>query len=114
LREALQCLMRSDLPSRHKAVLIDVVMQLLSDREAAQRADHSTSQPRAWQEGEIERLRTLLAGQAARSWQEADEVATRCAREFHCAPGAVREQAAMLGLSAAVEYRPGRSKASER
>jgi hypothetical protein len=114
LREALQCLMRSDLPSRHKAVLIEAVMHMLSDREAAQRADQSTSQSRPWQEDEIERLRTLLAGHAARSWQEADELATRCAREFRCAPGAVREQAAMLGLSAAVDYRPGRSKVSER
>jgi hypothetical protein len=104
--EALQCLMRSDLPSPHKAVLIDSVIGALSDREAAQQAP--------WREREIEELRTLLAGRTAKSGQEADELLTRCARELHCAPSAVCEQAAMLGLSAAVDYRPGRMIASER
>ena len=114
VREALQCLMRSDLPSRHKAVLIDSVIGTLSDLEAALRAEQSTPQPAMWREREIEELRTLLAGRAAKSGQEADELLTRCARELHCAPSAVSEQAAMLGLSAAVDYRPGRTIASER
>jgi hypothetical protein len=113
LREALQYLMTSDVPPQHKAVLIETVLQALSEGEAAQRAAQSTPTPSPWQENEIEELRALIAGRSARSWQEADEMVTRCARELHRAPDAVRAQAALLGLSAAVEYRPGRLKASE-
>ena len=114
LREALQYLMTSDIPSRHKAVLIEAVMQTLSDRESAQASAASLPQPSAWQEREVEELRAVLEGRIAGSWQEADELLTRCARQLGRHPDDVRQQAALLGLGAAVDYRQARAITSER
>ena len=114
LREALQCLMRSDLPSRHKAVLIDAVVHTLIDRESAESAAKAEPKSRVWQERENEELRAVLEGRTARSWQEADELLTRSARKLGRPPDEVRQQAALLGLGAAVDYRQARATASER
>lgn len=114
LREALHCLMRSDLPSRHKAVLIDAVVHTLSDRESAERAADSQPKSQVWQERDNEELRAVLEGRTARSWQEADELLTRSARKLGRPPDEVRRQAALLGLGAAVDYRQARATVSER
>jgi len=114
LRAALRCLLTSDLPPEHKAVLVDAVVQTLLEREAAHHIDESFAEARAWEPQEVEELRTLLAGRIAHSWQEADELLTRCARQLERAPVDVREQAGTLGLDAAVDYRRARTTASER
>ena len=114
LREALQCLMRSDLPSAHKAVIIEAVTQTLSTRESQECAADSQPPPKAWEERDIEALRVLLEGRIAKSWQEADELLTRSARQLSRHPDEVREQAALLGLGVAVDYRQARAAVSER
>lgn len=106
LREALQFLIRSDMPADPKRMLIEVVMESLAAREAAVvvRGAATQSHP-AWQQTEIDLAASFLQGKVAKSWQNADEVVTHLVRQLHRYAEDVRTKAIELGFGAAVDYR---------
>jgi hypothetical protein len=74
LREALQFLIRSDMPAEPKRMLIEVVMESLATREAAYAVrDTIKKTTPVWQQSEIDLVSSFLQGKAAQSWQNADE-----------------------------------------
>jgi hypothetical protein len=94
------------MPSEHKATLIEVLTQALRDDEAAGLQREAAVQAQGeWREDEILQLRSLLQGQAATSWQHADECVMRLAGQLHRDPETVRRKATELGLGPAVDYR---------
>ncbi len=106
LREALQFLIRSDMPDEPKRMLIEVIMESLAQRQAAvAMRDTATKTHPAWQPTEIELATTLLQGRVAKSWQDADEGVTRLVRELHRNAEDVRAKAMELGFGVAVDYR---------
>jgi hypothetical protein len=104
LREALQFLIRSDMPADPKRMLIAVVMESLAQREAAVVLETSKQGHSAWQPAEIDRATAALQGKVAKSWQNADEVLTHLARELHRDAREVRAKAIELGFGVAVDY----------
>lgn len=106
LHAALRFLVTSDIPSQHKSVLIDVLMQRLRDDEAAELRQRQCVQLQGgWREHEILQLRSFLQGRVARSWQHADERVMQLAAQLRRHPRVIREKAVELGLAAAVDYR---------
>lgn len=106
LREALQFLIRSDMPADPKRMLIEVVMESLAVREAASVVRGATRQVRApWQQTDIDTATAYLQGKRAKSWQNADEVVTHLVRELHRDADEVRAKAVELGFGVAVDYR---------
>ncbi len=106
LHAALRFVITSDMPSEHKATLIEVLTQALRDDEAAELHREAAAQEQGeWQEQEIVQLKSLLHGQAATSWQHADECVMRLAGQLHRNPESVRRKATELGLGSAVDYR---------
>ncbi|GFE80669.1 hypothetical protein GCM10011487_26690 [Steroidobacter agaridevorans] len=106
LHAALRFVITSELPSEHKATLIEVLTQAIRDDEAA--ALHRQSAARSqgeWREHELEELKSFLHGQTARSWQHADECVMQLATRLHRDPASVRHKATELGLGTAVDYR---------
>ncbi len=107
LRAALGFVVTDDMPSEHKATLIDVLRQALRDDDAAadsrRRAVANTSGE--WQEHEIVHLKSYLPGRIAKSWQHADECVMHLAAQLHREPRSVRDKATELGFGAAVDYR---------
>jgi hypothetical protein len=105
LRSALQFVASGDIPSHHKAVLIDAVTQVLRFQESA-RTQSLASAPlgAAWQEQEVATLQSFLQGRVAKNWQQGDEFLTRLALQLHRSPRDVRAKAAELGLGAGVDY----------
>ena len=106
LREALQFLIRSDMPADPKRILIEVVMESLAVRDAAVavRGAINKTHP-AWQQTEIDLATSFLQGKIAKSWQNADEVVTHLVRQLHRYAEDVRTKAVELGLGTAVDYR---------
>lgn len=114
LNAALNFVMASDIPSEHKAVLIDVLVQTLRDREAAQvRGQLAQQSQKEWQPLEITQLQTFLRDKIADSWQHADEWVMHLAAQLRRDPSSVRAKALELGLHAAVDYHLART-ATER
>lgn len=106
LHAALRFVITSDMPAEHKAVLIEVLTQALRDDEAAELQREEVAQAQgAWQEHEIEQLKSFLHGRTATSWQHADECVMHLAAQLHRDPGSVRDKAMELGLGTAVDYR---------
>jgi hypothetical protein len=106
LREALQILIRSDMPADPKRLLIEVVMESLAVREAADVVSNTAKKIHpAWQQTEIDLVTSFLQGKVAKSWQNADEVVTHLARELHRDAADVRTKAVELGAGVAVDYR---------
>lgn len=110
LQAALQFVITSDLPSEHKAILIDVLTQTLRDDETAELKRNLVAQAGAeWQEHEIAHVKSFLQGRLARSWQHADEGVMQLAAQLHRHPQSVRDKATQLGFGAAVDYRFARA-----
>jgi len=106
LRATLQFLMTSEIPSEHKIVLIDTVIQALREHEAASERGQLAAQASAqWQPHETEQLREYLNGRVASSWQHADELAVHLAAQLHRHRDDVRAKAAELGFGVAVDFR---------
>lgn len=106
LHGALRFVIASDMPSEHKATLIEVLTQAVRDEEAAELHREAVAQAQGeWQEHEIVQLKTFLQGRTARSWQHADECVMHVAAQLHRDPGSVRQKATELGLGPAVDYR---------
>lgn len=106
LHAALRFVITSEMPSEHKATLIEVLTQAIRDEEAAElrRAAHARSKGE-WQEPEIVQLKSFLQGRTATSWQHADECVMQLATQLHRDPASVRDKATELGLGTAVDYR---------
>jgi hypothetical protein len=107
LRAALGFVVTDDMPSEHKATLIEVLTQALRDDDAAtnSRRQAAAHTPGEWQEHEIVHLKTFLPGRIAKSWQHADECVMHLAAQLHRDPRSVRDKATELGFGAAVDYR---------
>ncbi len=114
LREALQCLITSDLPADPKRILISAVMDSLVQREAAIAARAAVGEScTAWKSTELDQAVAFLKGKVAKSWQNADEIVMHLARELHRLPVDVRNKAIELGFAVAVDYRQARTVAGE-
>lgn len=106
LHAALRYVISSNMPSEHKAILIEVLTQAVRDGEAAELHREGAAQAQGeWQEHEIEQLKSLLHGRTATSWQHADECVMHLAAQLHRDPESVRHKATELGLGTAVDYR---------
>jgi hypothetical protein len=109
LREALQFLIRSDLPADPKRILIEVVMESLAVRDAAAAVRGSTGKTYpVWQQAEIDLASSFLQGKIAQSWQNADELVTHLVRELQRDAVDVRTKAIELGFGVGVDYRLAR------
>ena len=104
LREALQFLIRSDLPADPKRMLITVVMESLAQREAAALQSAADKVDSAWLPTEIELATSHLQGKVAKTWQHADETLTHLARVLHRDAREVRTKAIELGFGAAIDF----------
>ena len=113
LRAALQFLMQSEIPSEHKVVLVDAVVQALREHDAAiTRSELAAAQASAeWQPHETEQLREYLSGKVASGWQHADEVAVHLATQLHRQRDDIRAKAVELGFGVAIDYRLARAQA---
>lgn len=106
LHAALRFVITSEMPSEHKATLIEVLTQAIRDDEAAELHRQAAARSRGeWQEHEIVELKSFLHGQTAGSWQQADECVMQLATRLHRDPASVRHKATELGLGPAVDYR---------
>ncbi|WP_129646056.1 hypothetical protein [Peristeroidobacter agariperforans] len=106
LHAALRFVITSELPSEHKATLIEVLTQAIRDDEAAEMHRRSVARSQGeWQEHEIVELKSFLHGQTVKSWQHADECVMQLATRLHRDPASVRHKATELGLGTAVDYR---------
>lgn len=106
LQAALQFFMSSDIPSDHKAVVIELLTSALRDQDA-QRIESvvAAHAGAAWQEDETSQMRTFLDGKIANSWQHADELLMHLANLLSRDPHDVRSKAKELGFGEGVDYR---------
>jgi ABC-type ATPase with predicted acetyltransferase domain len=109
LREALQFLIRSDLPADQKRMLIAVVMESLAQREAGVVQNTADTVRSTWSSAEVELATTHLQGKVAKTWQHADEALTLLARVLHRDARQVRSKAMELGFGAAVDFQLAKS-----
>jgi hypothetical protein len=106
LHAALRYVITSEIPSEHKATLIEVLTQTLRSDEAAELHREAAAQAQGeWREDEVIQLKAFLHGRTARSWQHADECVMHLAAQLHRDPASVRNKATELGLGVAVDYR---------
>ena len=105
LHAALRFVITREMPSEHKATLIEVLTQAIRDEDAAERREAVAQSQGEWQEPEIAQLKSFLQGRTATSWQHADECVMQLATQLHRDPGSVRHKATELGLGTAVDYR---------
>lgn len=106
LHAALRYVITSEIPSEHKATLIEVLTQALRDDEAAEVRRQAVAQAQGeWQEHEIVQLKGFLQDRIARSWQHADECVMQLAAQLRRDPRSIRDKATELGLGASVDYR---------
>lgn len=113
LREALQFLIRADIPADPKRLLIETIMQALATAESAiSKQDAIKKSFRDWQPNEIELATQLLQGKVAGSWQAADEIVTRLSRELRRDASDIRAKAIELGFDVAIDYHLARARAT--
>jgi hypothetical protein len=104
LHAALRYVVTSDIPSEHKATLIEVLTQKLRDQRVASDREAAEHVERPWQQDEVSQLQTFLNERVATSWQLADEYVMRMAAQLHRDPRVIRAKATELGLGASVDY----------
>lgn len=105
LQAALQFVIADDMPSEHKATLIEVLIQAARDDDAADLRGRALARARGeWQEHEVVELKGFLQDRIANSWQRADEWVMHLAAQLHRDPQSIRTKATELGLGAAVDY----------
>ncbi len=107
MRETLQFLAVSNIPSKHKAVLLDVLARAIRAEEGVQTAA-KVAEPIAWSTEETAQLQAYLDGRVASSWQHADELLMHLATQLHRSTGDIRVKATELGLGEGVDYRLAR------
>lgn len=115
MRAALQFLITSDVPSDHKAVLIDSLLQAMREHESAQIRQQAAEQAGGqWQAHETTQLQSFLQGKVANSWQQADELLMQLAAQLHRNPRDVRAKATELGFGVGVDYHLARASTRSR
>jgi hypothetical protein len=116
LRSALQFTKSSDMPSDHKAVLIDLLTAALRHRDSQdiQNAALARSVVVPWQESDTAALQTFLTGKVASSWQNADEFLVQLASLLGRDLQSVRAKATELGFGAGVDFRLARALKADR
>jgi hypothetical protein len=102
IRATLQFLIASNIPSEHKAVLMEALTDALRNSLLENVTEGGTG---PWQAHETDQLQTFLEGKLANSWQHADELLTRVAAQLHRNPVDVRAKATELGFGVGVDYR---------
>ena len=106
LEAALQYMMSSDIPSEHKAVVIDLLTAALRRHETQHIEAVATAHGSIpWQEADTQKLQALLGGKLANSWQHADEVLMQVANAMGRDPSIVRSKANELGLAESIDFR---------
>lgn len=106
LRAALQFVLASEMPSDHKAVLIDVLTEAMRQHDARiVQSDAALDSVEPWNVEETAQVESFLAGKVARSWQHADELLMNLAARLHRNPSYVRSKATELGFGESVDYR---------
>lgn len=106
LRDTLQYVLSSEIPSQHKAVLIEVLTQALREQSDAHAREQSAHRAGAqWQTQELRELESFLEGKTAKSWQHADELAMHLAAQLHRSLDDVRAKAVELGFGGCIDYR---------
>ena len=109
LHAALRFVITREMPAEYKATLIEVLTQAIREEGAASLRREAAAQSKGeWQESEIVRLKDLLQGRVATSWQHADEGVMQMATQLHRDPVSIRNKATELGLGSAVDYRIAR------
>lgn len=111
IREALQYVASSDMPSQHKRLLMEVVVQALRDAEREDRPSAAPNEGAHWQPPEEVAVATHLQGKTAVSWQHADELVMSLAGRLSRSPDDVRKKATELGFGTAVDYRQAKARA---
>ncbi|HEU4602468.1 MAG TPA: hypothetical protein VFS24_10890 [Steroidobacteraceae bacterium] len=109
-RAALQFVLSSDMPSEHKAVILEALRDSLAQDAlvpAVQAPDPE------WNPHEETEIHEFLAGKLAHGWQHADELVMALSARLHRDPDAVRRKAVELGHGASVDYRLARRAAHE-
>jgi hypothetical protein len=105
LSAALGFVIANDMPSQHKATLIEVLTHAMREESAAELRRHAVAQEQGeWRDHEIALLKSYLQGRTANSWQHADQCVMHVAAQLHRDPDPVRTKAAELGFAAAVDY----------
>jgi len=105
LSDALQFVIACEMPSQHKATLIEVLTHAMREESAAELRRHTVAREQGeWRDHEIAHLKSFLQGRTANSWQHADQCVMHVAAQLHRAPDSVRTKAAELGFGAAVDY----------
>jgi hypothetical protein len=105
LSAALRFVIAIDMPSQHKATLIEVLTHAMREESAAELRRHTVAQEQGeWRDHEIAHLKSFLQGRTATSWQHADQCVMHVAAQLRRAPDSVRTKAAQLGFGAAVDY----------
>ncbi len=106
LSAALRFVIASEMPSHHRAVLMEVLTQAMRDESAAELRRTTVAQAQGeWRDHEIVQLKSLLQGRTATSWQHADQCVMHVAAQLHRPADSVRTKAAELGFGAAVDYK---------
>lgn len=116
LQAALHFIMTSsDIPSDHKAVMIDLLTAALRNRDVQHiEAVASANESVAWEEADTQQLKAMLTGKIANSWQHADELLMQLANGLHRDPGTVRSKAIELGFGESVDFRLAKLRALRR
>lgn len=106
LRAALQYVLSSDIPSEHKAVLIEALTRSLRAEDSARAAREVAEQRSSdWTPAEVQNLQSRLAGKVAKSWQDADEQLIQLAGELRRSTDDVRNKALEMGAGVGIDYR---------
>lgn len=105
----------SDIPSDHKAVMIDLLTAALRNQDVQHiEAVASANESVAWEEADTQQLKAMLTGKIANSWQHADELLMQLANGLHRDPGTVRSKAIELGFGESVDFRLAKLRALRR
>ncbi len=109
-RAALQFVLSSDMPSEHKAVILEGLRDSLANDASVPAA--RVPEPE-WNPHDETEIHEFLAGKLAHGWQHADELVMALSARLHREPDAVRRKAVELGHGASVDYRLARRAADE-
>jgi len=109
IREALRYVDASDIPDRHKRVLLDVVAQALKNADSGVPIDSQRSVSGTWQQHEVQTVAAHLEGKVAVNWQHADELVMWLVACLRRGPGDIKKKAIELGFGAGVDYRIAKS-----
>src|SRR5689334_10476796 len=100
-RAALHFVHTSNMPSEHKAVILEVLSESLRQDRCAPQAPE---EERAWNETEETSIRAFLSNKTALGWQHADELVLSLSARLDRTPSEIRRKAVELGLGVSVDY----------